>query len=198
MIVFQRKIHTTMIEFILSRAHDMMRKALDITRNDLSSIRSGRATPALVESIVVAAYSGTQKLKVMEMAMITSVDAKSLLITPYDPSAVSDIARGILEANVGLTPVTDGDVIRITIPSLSSEQRQEYLKLAKAKLEAGRIMIRQIRQEAMKNLRRETEAKTMAVDQQKLGEKKVQEFTDELIAEIDSLGQRKEAELLLV
>src|SRR4030042_2282141 len=137
------------MEQILSPAHEKMRKALEISKNDLSSIRSGRATPALVEHMVIAAYGGSQHLKLMEMATITTMDAKTLGIAPYDPSVIVDIEKGILEANTGLTPVIDGEIIRISIPPLSEERRLEYIKLAKAKLESGRVMIRQIRQEAM-------------------------------------------------
>ncbi|OGG11523.1 ribosome recycling factor [Candidatus Gottesmanbacteria bacterium RBG_13_45_10] len=186
------------MEQILSRAHEKMRKALEISKNDLSSIRSGRATPALVEHMVIAAYGGSQHLKLMEMATITTMDAKTLVIAPYDPSVIVDIEKGILEANTGLTPVIDGEIIRISIPPLSEERRLEYIKLAKAKLESGRVMIRQIRQEAMHGLTREADAKTISEDQQKHGERLVQELTDEMVAEIDALGKKKEEELLQV
>ena len=147
-----------MIDPILNSTRDHMRKALDVMRTDLSSIRSGKATPALVENMIINAYGGTQKLKLKEMATITIQDAKILLIAPYDPSEVSDIAKSIQEANVGLNPVAEGEVIRIAIPALSEERRREYIKLAHTKLEAGRIMVRQVRQEAMKVLKRELEA----------------------------------------
>lgn len=175
-----------------------MRKAIDVTTTDLSSIRSGRATPALVEHIMIAAYGGTQKLKLMELATITTQDTKSLIIAPYDPSQVAEIEKGLLEANVGLTPVVDGELIRISIPPLSEERRHEYVRLVHVKLEAGRIMIRQVRQEAMKDLKRAEGEGTLSEDEENLGIKKVQELTDEMIAEIDALGEKKEQELLQV
>lgn len=187
-----------MIESTLNTAREKMRKALDVTRNDISSIRSGRATPALVENIVITSYGGSQRLRVLEMATITTMDAKTLVISPYDPSTIADIEKGILEANTGLTPVVDREIIRITIPSLSQERRLEYIKLAKAKLEAGRVMVRQIRGDAMKDLRKLEADKTISEDERKHGEKLVQLLTDEMVAEIDSLGQKKEAELLQV
>lgn len=187
-----------MIDATLATTRDRMKKAIEITRQDLSTIRSGRATPSIVEPIVISAYGGGQKLKLMELATITIQDAKTLLIAPYDPSIIGEIEKGILEANVGLTPVVEGEVIRIAIPSLSEERRQEYIRLARSKLEAGRIMIRQIRHEAMKDLKRLEEAGQISEDKRKLGEKKVQELTDEMIAEIDAMGDRKEAELLQV
>lgn len=184
-----------MIDVILAKARDHMKKSLEVTIGDLGSIRSGRATPALVEHIVIVAYGGSQRLKVMEMATITTMDAKTIVIAPYDPSIIVDIEKGIQEANTGLTPVIDGEIIRITIPPLSQERREEYIKLAKTKLESGRVMIRQMRHEAMKNFKNAVDGKTITEDQQKYGDKLVQEMTDEMIAEIDSIGSKKEAEL---
>lgn len=181
-----------MIDPITNHARDQMKKAIEVTRNDLTSIRSGRATSALVENIVVSVYGGTQKLKIMELATITTMDAKTLVITPFDPSIIAEIERGLLEANAGFTPVVDREIIRISLPPLSEERRQEYIKLARAKLEGGRIMVRQVRAEAMKGL------KDFPEDERKHGEKIIQELTDEMIAEIDTMGERKEAELLQV
>lgn len=187
-----------MIDVILRNTRDRMIKSFEVTKNDLSSVRSGRATPALVENIIIAAYGGSQRLRLMEMATITSADAKTIMITPYDPSQIPEIEKGILEANTGLTPVVDKELIRIGIPPLSEERRLEYIKLAKAKLEAGRIMIRQVRQEAMKDLKKAEEANEITEDQKKHTEKLVQELTDEMIAELDGLGKKKEEELLQV
>jgi ribosome recycling factor len=187
-----------MVDAILAKTHDHMKKALEVTMGDLATIRSGRATPALVENMVISAYGGTQHLRVMEMATITTMDAKTIVIAPYDPSIIIEIEKGIQEANTGLTPVIDGEIIRISIPPLSAERRVEYIKLAKAKLESGRVMIRQMRHEAMKNLKNAADEKTISEDQQKYGDKLVQEMTDEMIAEIDSLGTKKEAELMQV
>ncbi len=187
-----------MLEPILNTTRDRMRKALEITQTDLSSIRSGRATPALVENIVIPAYGGSQRLKLMEMATITTMDAKTIVISPYDPSQIAEIEKGILEANTGVNPVVDGEIIRITIPPLSEERRQEYIRLAKTKLEGGRVMVRQVRGDAMRDLKKAEEAGTINEDQRKHAEKMVQELTDEMIAELDGVGERKEAELLQV
>lgn len=184
-----------MIDTLINQAREKMRKAIAVTQNDLSSIRSGRATPALVEHIVIPAYGGTQRMRLMEMATITTMDVRTIVIAPYDPSQAGDIEKGILEANVGLTPVIDGEIIRISIPPLSEERRLEYLKLAKTKLEAGRVMVRQIRGDAMRDIKR---LEDVSEDQQKHGERNIQELTDEMIAEVDSLGEKKETELLQV
>lgn len=187
-----------MIDTLLNQARDRMKKALEVTATDLSSIRSGRATPALVEHIVIPAYDGSQRLQVMELATIASMDAKTIVISPYDPSIIGEIEKGIAGANTGLTPVVDGEIIRITIPPLSAERRQEYIKLARAKVEGGRIMVRQQRAEGMRQVKKLLENKEISQDDQSHTEKKIQELTDEMIAELDGLLERKEAELLQV
>lgn len=192
------KIHTKMIDNIINTTRERMKKAIEVTRMDLSSIRSGRATPALIENIVVTVYGGTQHLKMMELSTITTTDSKTIVVSPYDPSIITEISRGLEAANTGLTPVIDGEIIRISLPALSEERRQEYIKLAKAKLEAGRIMVRQVRHDAMKEISNTEAEGIISEDEKALGEKKIQELTDEMIAEVDTMGEKKEAELLQV
>lgn len=187
-----------MIDVLLSQIRDLMKKAVEVTRMDLSSLHSGRATPALVENIRIAAYGGTQFLALRELATITTMDAKTLVIAPFDPSVIMEIEKGLLEVNTGLTPAVDGDIIRIIIPPLSEERRTEYIKLAHTKLEGGRIMVRQARHEGMRKLKLAEENKEISEDQQEFGDKKVQELTNEMIAELDGIGARKEQELLQV
>lgn len=175
-----------------------MRKAIEVTRQDLSSIRSGRATPALVENLVIGVYGGSQKLKLTELSTISTADAKTLLVSPFDPSIIAEIVKGILEVNIGLTPVAEGELIRISIPPLSEERRQEYLKMARVKLEGGRIMVRQVRAEGMRDLKHLVEEKNISEDERTRTEKMVQDLTDEMIAEIDNLGKKKEEELLQI
>jgi len=187
-----------MIDALLNSTRERMKKAIEVTRVDLSSIRSGRATPALVENIVVAVYGATQHLKVMELATISTVDSKTLVISPYDPSILAEIERGIAAANVGLNPVVDGEILRITIPPLSEERSQDYIKLARVKLEAGKVMVRGVRHDAMKELDGAMASKDVGEDEKKAGEKKVQELTDEMIAELEAMEAKKEAELMQV
>ena len=187
-----------MIDSLLASTRDRMKKAIEVTRTDLSSVRSGRATPALVENIVVAVYGGSQHLKVLEIGTINATDSRTLVVAPYDPSVIAEIERGIAAANVGLNPIIDGDVLRISIPPLSEERRQEYIKLAKTKLEAGKVMIRQIRHDAMKDVSTAFSGKEISEDEKKGGEKKIQELTDEMIAEIESMGEKKETELMQI
>ncbi len=182
----------------LSDSQLKMGKALEIIRADLGTLRTGRATPALVENIVVSVYGGSQKLKILELGTITTLDSKTLQITPFDPSIIEEISKGILTANTGFTPIIDGEVIRISIPSLSSERREEYLKLAKQKLEMGRVMIRQQRHEGMDQIKKMIEAKEISEDEEKRGEKDLQTLTDSFISEIEELGRKKEEELLQI
>lgn len=175
-----------------------MLKSLDVTRTDLGTIRTGRATPALVENIVVSVYGGSSKLKIMELATIMVADNKNLVITPYDAATHDEIIKGIQEANTGLSPVSDGEQIRITIPALSAERRAEYLRLAKVKLEAGKVMLRQIRHDEMSKIRRAFAAEEISEDDCKRYEKHIQEVTDEMVLEVDKLGEAKEKELMQI
>ena len=187
-----------MIDSVFNSTREHMKKAIEITRTDISTIRSGRATPALVENIVIAAYGGTQRLKLMAMATITTADGKAIVVSPYDPSQLGDIVKSIQETHSGLNPVIDGELIRISIPPLSEERRREYIKLAWTKIEGGKIMVRQGRAEGMRQLRKLLDDKSISEDQQKSGERKIQELTDEMIAELDTMGERKEGELIQI
>lgn len=187
-----------MIDQLLAQTKDKMRKALEVTSQDLSTIRSGRATPAIVENVVINAYGGTTKMKLMELATITTMDAKTIVIQPYDPSTTNDVEKGILESNIGLTPIIDGEIIRISLPALTEERRKEFIKLAHTKVEAGKIMVRQVRQDILHDVKKEVENKTLNEDQKKMVEKQVQEITDKMILELDSMKQKKEAELLQI
>ncbi len=186
-----------MVDQNTAQLKSRMLKVVEVTKNDLATVRTGRATPALIDHLEILAYGG-QKMKLQELATISIPDAKTLYVHPFDPSTREDITKSILEANVGLSPVAEGNDIRISIPSLSEERRQEYIKLAKAKLEAGKVMIRQVRHEEMSSIKRDVDAKIITEDDKKHYEKIVQEITDEMIAELDHLGELKEKELLQI
>lgn len=171
-----------------------MQKVLEVIKEDLSTVRAGKATPQLVEHIVIAAYGGTQKLKVIELAQISAIDSQTLVITPYDASITGEIQKGIMESSTGLTPVIDGQVIRISIPPLSEERRQQLVHLVNQKLEGGKIQVRQVRHEAMEEIKKQN----LPEDETVRLEKEVQKITDETIAQIDSLGKQKEAELMAI
>ena len=182
----------------LTDVNDKMRKALEIVQNDLSSIRTGRVFPALIENIVVSSYGGTQRLKIMEMGTISAPDVHTLVVQPWDKSVIEEIYKGLLEANIGLNPVVDGEVIRLTFPPLTEERRKEFVKLLKQKLEAGKVMIRQQRHDKMANLKRSNENGELTEDDRKHLENEVQKLTDEFVGKIEELGKRKEEELMQI
>jgi ribosome recycling factor len=181
---------------ILALLKDKMHKALLILQEDLATIRTGRATPALVENIVIPAYENTQHLKVKEMATITTDGPRMIVIAPFDPSVIRDIEKGVNNANIGLIASVDGNVIRINIPTLTQERRDEYIKLAHAKVEGGRVIVRQVRHEVMTDIKRKFEAKEISEDDKTRLEKEVQTITDEFMAEIDAIRDKKEKELM--
>lgn len=182
----------------LSDIKPKMDKALEILQGELSSIRTGRATSALVENITCSVYGGAQKLRVVELGTIGIQDARSIIITPWDASIIGEIRQGILTANVGLTPIIDGIVIRVQVPSLTLERRQEYLKLLSRQLENGKIMIRQVRHEKMSEIKISFENKEMGEDEKFRLETELQKFTDEYVVKIDEIGKKKEEELLAI
>ncbi len=183
---------------LTSNAQQNMQKVLEVLKTDLATVRTGRATPSLVENIVISAYQGTQRLKVVELAQIQALDSQTIAITPYDASIIGEIHKGIMEGNVGLTPVIDGPVIRISIPPLSEERRKQLVALVSQKLEGGRIQIRQMRHEAMNEAKKQFNDKAISEDDLLRLEKEIQNLTDKTISEIDALGKKKEEELMAI
>jgi len=175
-----------------------MQEVLELIASDIGSIRTGRATPALVEKIEVRVYGGQQKLKIQELATIHSTDPQTLTIDPFDKSIIGEIRQGILVANVGMNPSIDGEIIRISFPPLTTEDREKYVKLLSTKLEAGRVMVRQIRGEAMHGIKKQFEEKAITEDEKFGQEKRLQEITDDFIQKIDEAGERKKEELLQI
>ncbi len=167
-----------------------------MVRADIASIRTGRVTPALVENVVVGVYGGTQKLKIVELGTISVADPQTLTIEPWDKSIIGEIRKGILEANVGLNPSMDETKLRITLPPLTTEDREKYVKLLSSKLENGKIMIRQNRGDAMQVVKRDYESKTITEDEKFRLEKEIQKLTDEFTAKIEEVGEAKKQELL--
>lgn len=175
-----------------------MGRCVDFVRQDVGTIRTGRATSALVENIVIGAYGGTAKMKVVELGTISVPDAQSLVITPYDPSIIGDIRRDIEAANAGLTPVIDNNVIRIAVPALTSQRRLEYVKMLHIKLEDGRVKVRQTRHDMMTDLKRKFEDGSLPEDDRSRTEEELQKITDAMMEEIEKTGQAKEAELMVI
>lgn len=175
-----------------------MQQALEVLTDDLAGVRTGRATSALVENIVVTVYGGAQRLKIMELASITVPDPQQIIIDPWDKSIIGDIRKGIEAANIGLNPSIDGEKIRLVIPPMTTEDREKYVKLLNQKLENARIMIRQIRGDGMQDIKKAFEEKELSEDQRELQEKQLQKVTDEFTQKIEEMGEKKEQELRTV
>lgn len=186
------------MDHIIEETKQKMGKVLEVLRTDLSTVRTGKAAPSLVENIVVDVYGGTTKLKIMELATIHAIDLQTLTVAPFDNSIIGEIKKGIEIANVGLNPSIDGAVIRISIPPLSEERRQQLIHLMKQKLENGRIMIRQSRHEAMEIIKKQYNNKEISEDDMIRLEKEVQKLTDEVVSQIEEMGKKKEQELLQI
>jgi ribosome recycling factor len=152
----------------------------------------------LVENIICPAYGGTQRLKVMELATISAPDPSQIIINPWDKSIIGDIRKGIVEANIGMNPSIDGEFIRITMPPLTTEDREKYVKLLNQKLENGKIAIRQVRADEMHEIKKKFEEKSITEDEKYAEEKKLQEITDEFVGKIDAMGEKKKVELLQI
>lgn len=172
-----------------------MQKAVDFFRSEISSIRTGRATPALIENVVCNAYDGASRLMIKELGTITTLDAQTLMVQPWDPSVLGEIRQGILAANIGLTPVIDNNIIRISVPSLTAERRAEYVKILHQKMEQAKVSIRHIRQEKKKEIENSLEKKETSEEEKFRAEEELQKTTDEYIVKIEELGAKKEQEI---
>jgi len=175
-----------------------MQEVLSMVVADISSIRTGRANSSLVEDIVVPAYGGTQSLKVQELASISVQDAQTIVINPWDKSIIGDINKGIQAANIGINPSIDGEIIRITISPMTREDRERLVKLLGSKIESGKVMLRQVRGEFMKDIKVSFDKKEITEDEKFRQEKTLQDITDEFVGKIETLGENKKEELLQV
>ena len=185
-----------MIDKLLNDAGDRMHKSVEATRGQFSSVRTGRATPSLLDRVMVD-YYGT-RTPLTQMATVGAPEARLLTVQPYDISSLEAIERGITEADLGITPGNDGKLIRISIPELTEERRKELVKLARGIAEEGRIAIRNIRRDVMHELRSLKESGDLGSDDEHRGETSLQKLTDERIAELDEVLGHKEEEILEV
>jgi ribosome recycling factor len=175
-----------------------MQQVFDLLTSDIGGIRTGRATPSLVEDISVAVYGGAQKLTIKEVGTITAPDTQTLVIDPWDKSIIGEIRQGILLANVGMNPSIDGEILRIVFPPMTTEDREKYVKLLSTKLENGKVMIRQVRGDGMHEIKTKFEKKEITEDENFQMEKVLQNITDEFVKKIDEAGEKKEQELLQI
>jgi ribosome recycling factor len=185
-----------LIDELLVDAKDRMAKSVDSTRGELATVRTGRASPHLLDRIVVDYYGNPTALK--QLANVSASDARLLTVTPFDKSALGAIERSIQESDVGLTPSNDGNVIRLQIPEMTEERRREMVKVVHGVAEEGRIAIRNVRRDIMSDLRELKKEGEAGEDDERRGEDALQKQTDEAIAEIDALLKGKEEEILEV
>jgi ribosome recycling factor len=185
-----------LIETLLADADERMKKSVENSREKLGTVRTGRASPAILERVQVD-YYGTQT-PINQMANIAATEARLLTISPYDKSALPAIEKAITDSDLGLTPNNDGNVVRIQIPELTEERRNEMVKQARHLAEEGRIAIRNIRRDIMHELKELRTGGDVGEDDEKRGEDDLQKLTDRHVGEVDGQLQHKEADLLEV
>jgi ribosome recycling factor len=183
-----------MVDEILAELNSRMQKAIDGLARELATIRAGRATPALLDNIVVD-YQGTN-LPLQQLATMSVPDANLIIIQPWDRTSLRNIEKAILIANIGLNPANDGNVIRVVIPPLSEERRKELVKFVSKKVEERRIVIRNIRRDGIEKLRELEKNKEISEDELKNNSKKIDQLTDASIDKVSELGEVKEKEIL--
>jgi len=183
-----------MIRELLRETEDRMRKTAEVLESDLRTIRTGRASPALVERVMVDYYGTLTPLN--QLAVIAAPEPQLLTIRPYDPGSLGDIERGILKSELGLTPSNDGRIIRLPIPRLTEERRQELAKLVRQRVEEGKIALRNIRREVLDDLRDFDKEKLITEDEFYRGKDDLQDLTDHRVELIDEIGARKQQEVL--
>ncbi|NLB55884.1 MAG: ribosome recycling factor [Lentisphaerae bacterium] len=182
------------LDDLLLETEDKMVKAYDFFSNQLSGIRTGRASPGLVENISVAYYGSNVRLK--EIASISTPEPRLIVLNAFDPSSLQAIEKGIIAANIGVTPMNDGRVIRVPFPELSEERRKDLVKLAKQMAEKGRVAIRAVRQESNETAKDLCKKSLISEDERELGLKEIQKLTDQQIEQIESELQTKESEIM--
>jgi ribosome recycling factor len=185
-----------MIKDLIKDAENRMKGALQALEDDLVTIRTGRASPALIEKLQVEYYGMPTAL--MQLATISVPEPRVLMIRPFDPTTLKAIERGILASDLGLTPNNDGKVIRLNIPALTEERRRDLVKVVHHRLEEARVAIRNVRRDLMKDLRDFEKEKMISEDDLELGEEELQKLTDKMIEQIEVIGEHKQKEIMEV
>lgn len=185
-----------MIDDVKAEVEGKMKKALEALKRDLQSMRTGRASPSLVEPLKVDYYGAPTPLQ--QLAAVSVPEARQILIKPYDVSSIKAIEKAIQTSELGLTPSNDGKVIRLSIPPLTEERRREMTKLVKKRTEEAHIAVRNIRQQGNKDLEELEQEKLITEDQHKRGKEMLQKLTDQYIEQADAMGKKKESEVMEV
>ncbi len=181
---------------LIADARDRMSKSVEATQGEFGSVRTGRASPALLDRVTVDYYGAQTPLK--QLATINAPEARLLTVTPFDKSAIKAIEKAIRDSDLGLNPSNDGNLIRLTIPELTEERRRELVKTARHLAEEGRVGIRNVRRDVMHDLRELKSEGELGADDEKRAETELQKLTDDSVHELDAILKAKEAEILEV
>jgi len=184
------------LDDILLEAEEKMTKTEDVVQKEFAGVRTGKASPSLVENILVEVY-GSQ-MRIRELAGITTPESRMLVIQPWDATTLHPIEKAIQKSNLGLNPAVDKKFIRVVLPELSQERRQEFVKIVRKMSEDGRVAVRHVRRDAIEALKKETKEGDITEDQLEAAEKEVQKLTDQYIAKIDAHLAHKEKEIMTV
>ena len=184
------------VDDILLEAEEKMIKTEEVVQHEFSGVRTGKASPALVENILVEVYGSNMRIR--ELAGITTPEPRMLVLQPWDQGTVHPIEKAIQKANLGLNPTVQGKIIRIVLPELSQERREEFVKVIHKMTENGRVAIRHVRRDALEHLKKETKEGKITEDDQEHAEKEVQKLTDDYIGKIDKHVVAKEKEIMTV
>jgi ribosome recycling factor len=185
-----------MTDELLADAKERMKKSVDSTNIEFGTVRTGRASPALLDRVVVDYYGAETPLK--QLATISAPEPQLLSVQPYDQSSIKLIEKAIMEAGIGLTPNNDGKLIRLAVPALNEERRRELVKMVRQIAEEGRVAVRNVRRDTMQDLRELRDAGEAGADDEHRAEVELQKLTDAAVAELDSHLKGKEAEILEV
>ncbi len=185
-----------MIDELLQDAREHMDKSVDATRIKFQSVRTGRASPALLDRINVDYYGAVTPLR--QLSTVSAPEARMLTVQPYDKSSIKAIERAIMESDLGLTPNNDGQLIRLVVPELTEERRRQLVKVVRGITEEGKVALRNIRRDVMHDLKELRDAGEAGADDEHRAEESLQKLTDDKVKELDALLKGKEAEILEV
>jgi ribosome recycling factor len=185
-----------MIDDLLKDASARMAKSIDATRSELATVRTGRASPHLLDRVTVDYYGTATPLK--QLANVAATEARMLTVTPYDKSAIKQMEKAIMESDLGLTPTNDGNLIRLAIPELTEERRTELVKVVRGIAEEGRVAVRNIRRDCMHDLRELKTEGEVGKDEEHRAEEELQKLTDAKVKDIEELLKGKEEEIMAV
>lgn len=185
-----------MLATVLTKLTSRLEAILSNFQNDLTSIRSNRANPGMVDGVEVEAYGG--KMKLRDLAHISCPEPRMIVVQPWDATQVETIAKGLGSAGLGINPAVDGQTIRLPLPPLTEERRAELVKIVKGKLEEARVAVRQARQDSVQALDRGEKEGQISEDEVKRGQSQIQKAVDEVVIKLESLALAKEAEVMTV